>query len=126
MNGKKILLVDDEQDFVEALSERMRIRGLNVATAVSAKEALSMAQREAYDVIVLDLNMPVMDGLETLKILKSKNPDIHVIILTGHATAEKGIRAMFSGAGEIIEKPSSVEILIKKIEKMTSKKIVRI
>ena len=126
MTERKVLLIDDELDFLEALSERMRNRGLNVATAASAKEAIQVAQRETYDVIVLDLNMPEMDGLETLKILKGNNPGIHVIILTGHATVEKGISAVLSGAEEILEKPSNVDVLIRKIEKLVTRKIVQV
>ncbi len=126
MTERKVLLIDDELDFLEALSERMRNRGLNVATAASAKEAIQTAQRETYDVLVLDLNMPEMDGLETLKILKGNNPGIHVIILTGHATVEKGISAVLSGAEEILEKPSNVDVLIRKIEKLVTKKMVKV
>lgn len=124
--GRKVLLVDDERDFLEALSERMRNRRLNPAKAALAKEAIQMAQRETYDVLVLDLNMPEMAGFETLKILKENNPGIHVVILTGHATVENGIRAMLSGAEEVLEKPSNVEILIKKIEKLVRKKMVKV
>jgi len=126
MTERKVLLIDDELDFLEALSERMRNRGLNVATAASAKEAIQIAQRETYDVLVLDLNMPEMDGLEALKILKGNNPDIHVIILTGYATVENGIRAVLSGAEEILEKPSSMDVLIRKIEKLVTKKMIQI
>jgi DNA-binding NtrC family response regulator len=126
LTEKKVLLIDDERDFLEALSERMRNRGLNVATAASATEALRKAEKETYDVLVLDLNMPEMDGLETLKILKGNNPRIHVIILTGHASVENGISAMLSGAEEILEKPSNVDTLIKKIEKLLAKKMVKV
>lgn len=126
MTKKKVLLIDDERDFLDALSERMRNRGLNVATAASATEAIRKAEKETYDVLVLDLHMPEMDGLETLKILKGNNPHIHVIILTAYATVENGIRAMLSGAEEILEKPSNVEILIQKIEKLVTKKMVRV
>jgi len=126
MTERKVLLIDDELDFLEAMSERMRNRGLNVATAASAKEAIQIAQRETYDVLVLDLNMPEMDGLEALKILKGNNPDIHVIILTGYATVENGIRAVLSGAEEILEKPSSMDVLIRKIEKLVTKKMIQI
>jgi len=126
LSESKVLLVDDERDFVEALSERMSHRGLDVVTAVSAKDAIQMAQGETFDVIVLDLKMPEIDGLETLKILKQTNANTHFILLTGYATAEKGIRAMLSGAEEVLEKPSNVDILIKKIEKLVSKKMIEL
>jgi len=126
LSGSKVLLVDDERDFVEALSERMRHRGLDVVTAVSAKDAIQMAQGETFDVIVLDLKMPEIDGLETLRILKKTNANTHFIVFTGYATAEKGIRAMLSGAEEVLEKPSNVETLVRKIEKLVSKKMVEL
>ncbi len=126
MTEKKVLLVDDEREFLEVLGTRMRNRGLDVATADSAEEAIHKAKQENFDVLVLDLNMPKMDGLETLKILKKNNPDIHVIILTGHATVENGIRATLSGAEEILEKPSNVDMLMRKIEKLVTKKMVKI
>jgi two-component system OmpR family response regulator len=126
LSGRKVLLVDDEKDFVEALGERMRHRGLDVATAVSGKEAVQMAQGETYDVIVLDLEMPEIDGLETLTMLKEENANTHFILLTGYATADKGIRAMLSGAEEVLEKPSNVGTLIRKIEKLVSRKIVKV
>lgn len=126
MTEKRILLIDDEPDFLAALGERMRNRGLNVATAASATEAIHKAEKETYDVLVLDLNMPGMDGLEALKILKGNNPQIHVIILTGHATVENGISAMLSGAEEILEKPSNVDVLLRKIEKLVTRKMVKV
>lgn len=126
MTEKRILLIDDEPDFLAALGERMRNRGLNVATAASATEAIRKAEKETYDVLVLDLNMPGMDGLKALKILKGNNPQIHVIILTGHATVENGISAMLSGAEEILEKPSNVDVLLRKIEKLVTRKMVKV
>ena len=71
------------------MSERIEARGMQVTTADSAEEALSQVESGGFDAIVLDLMMPGMDGLETLKALKEKNPDIQVILLTGHATLEK-------------------------------------
>lgn len=126
MSGWKVLLVDDEKDFVEPLSERMRFRGLNISTALSARQAVKMAEKEDYDVVVLDLKMPEIDGLETLRLLKRNNPDIHVILLTGYATAEKAIPAMLSGAEEILEKPSDVEVLVRKIHKLVTEKMVKV
>jgi DNA-binding NtrC family response regulator len=124
LSKRKVLLVDDERDFVEALGERMRSRGLKISTAFSATDAIKMTEKEDYDVVVLDLSMPEMNGLEVLRMLKEHNPNLHVIFLTGHATVEKGILAMMSGAAEIIEKPSDVETLVRKIEKVTGKKMV--
>ena len=100
---EKILLVDDEADFLEALSERMRTRGMDVTTSASAKEALDAVEEGAFDAVVLDLMMPDVDGLEALRILKEKDPKLQVILLTGHATVEKGVEAMKRGALDLLE-----------------------
>ena len=71
---EKVLLVDDEADFLSIMSERMKNRGMDVSTATSAKEAIEMAEAESFDAIILDLQMPGMDGLEALKALKAKKP----------------------------------------------------
>ena len=70
---EKVLLVDDEMDFLSIMSERMKHRGMNVSTAASAKEAIQMAGKESFDAIILDLQMPEMDGLEALRVLKAQN-----------------------------------------------------
>ena len=121
---EKILLVDDETEFLESLAERMRVRGMEVTTATSATEALKKVQEESYDAIILDLQMPQIDGLEALEILKKKNPEIQVILLTGHATVEKGVEAMKLGATDFMEKPASVEVLTDKIKKAHAKRMV--
>ncbi len=121
---EKVLLVDDEEEFITALAERMETRGMNVTTTVSPKEALDMVGRESFDAIVLDLQMPEMDGLEVLKILKKTHPDIQIILLTGHATVQKGIEAMKLGAMDLIEKPADIATLTEKIKKAQAKKMI--
>jgi len=98
----KILIVDDEQDFLNIISDRLTARDMNVSTASSAKDAIKKIDEESFDAVVLDLQMPEMDGLETLKIIKEKNPDLQVILLTGHATVEKGIEEMKLGAMDLL------------------------
>jgi len=122
--GEKVLLVDDEKDFIEALGERMGNRGMNVSTTTSAKDALKKVEEEPYDAIILDLQMPEMDGIEALKAIKKKNPDMQVILLTGHATVEKGIEAMKLGAMDLIEKPADIETIAEKIKKAQANKII--
>jgi DNA-binding NtrC family response regulator len=121
---EKVLLIDDETDFLEIMSERMKAREIDVTTASSAKEALKQVEHESYDAIILDLQMPEIDGLETLKILKSKNPDLQIILLTGHATVEKGVEAMKLGAMDLMEKPADLKVLTEKIKKAHAKKMI--
>jgi DNA-binding NtrC family response regulator len=120
----KVLLVDDEVDFLNTLSERMRTRGMEVSTSSSGVEALEKVEKEAYDVIILDLMMPEVDGLEALKILKARRPELQVILLTGHGSVEKGIEAMKLGAMDFLEKPADLSHLTEKIKKAQAKKIL--
>jgi len=121
---EKVLLVDDEKEFIEALSERMKNRGMDVSATTSPVEALKMAEEEAYDVIILDLKMPEMDGIEVLAALKEKNPELQVILLTGHATVQKGIEAMKLGAMDFLEKPFDIKDLSEKIKKAHTQKMI--
>ncbi len=121
---EKVLLVDDEQDFLDALSERMRARDMEVTTSTSATDALEKAKKEPYDAIVLDLMMPEMDGLEALQKIKKNNPDLQVILLTGHATVEKGIEAMKLGATDFLEKPADLKTLTEKIKNAHARKMI--
>ncbi len=122
--SEKILLVDDERDFLDVMSERIEARGMQVTTAESAVEALKEVESAGFDAIILDLMMPGMDGLETLKAIKKKNPDLQVILLTGHATVEKGVEAMKLGAMDFIEKPADLDQLTKMIKKAQARKMI--
>jgi len=121
---EKVLLIDDEKDFLEIMAERMGTRGMDVSTASSAEDALKLVEDHSYDAIVLDLQMPNMDGLETLKRLKEKRPELQVILLTGHATVEKGIQAMKLGAMDFIEKPADLGLLTERIKKAQAQKLI--
>jgi DNA-binding NtrC family response regulator len=85
---------------------------------------LKKVERETYDVIILDLMMPGVDGLEALEVLKAKRPELQVILLTGHATVEKGIEAMKLGAMDFLEKPVDLSLLTEKIKKAQAKKML--
>lgn len=122
MTGPKVLLVDDEEDFVEALAERMQSRGYAVETAADGEQAIAKAAAQAFDVIFLDLAMPGLDGIETLKRLKQIDPELQVILLTGRATVRKGIEAMKLGALDLLEKPADIKQLVAKIEEAATNK----
>jgi len=115
MRADRVLLVDDEVEFVETLAERMRARGLEVATATNGGEAIVLAERESFDAVVLDLAMPGMDGIETLEHLLRHQPDLQVMLLTGQATVQRAVEATRLGAIEVFEKPTDIETLITKI-----------
>lgn len=112
----KILLVDDETDFTTVLAERMIARGLRVDTANNGNDGIKLAKANNYDAIILDLAMPGMDGIETLKQLLTRNPDLQIILLTGKATLQQGIEAMKHGAVEFLEKPVKIDVLLEKVQ----------
>ena len=124
MATEKVLLVDDEQEFTQVLSQRMESRGVGVDTAASGNEALQKAKDTPYDAIILDLAMPQMDGIETLKHLLEVNPDLQVILLTGYATVEKGIEAVKLGAMDFLTKPAEIEKLMEKIQQAKANKML--
>ena len=121
---EKVLLVDDEEEFVETLAERMRTRGMEVSTTNSGADALDLVDGEDFDVVVLDLKMPGIDGLEALKRIKGRRPDIQVVLLTGYATVEKGVEAIKHGALEFLEKPVDLASLTEAIHKAKATKMV--
>ncbi|MDD2464361.1 MAG: response regulator [Desulfobulbus sp.] len=122
--NERVLLIDDEQDFMDVLSERMRDRGMAVSTTTSPLKAMELAEEGGYDAVILDLMMPEMDGLEALARLREKNPDLQIILLTGHATIEKGIEAMKLGAMDFLEKPIDIQMLNEKIQEAKAHKMV--
>jgi len=111
----KVLLVDDEEEFIDLMSQRLETRGLKVVTVQSGEEAVSTVADHNFDVAVVDLAMPGIDGIETLKQIKGERPDISVIMLTGQATVKSGIEAMKYGAMDFLEKPVDLNVLMEKI-----------
>ncbi len=112
-----LLLVDDEKDFVESLAERLQIRDYNVTTAFSGDEAIKLVKENDFDVIVLDVQMPGKDGVESLKEIKKIEQISQVIMLTGHATVKTAIEGMKNGAYDYLMKPTDTDDLIKMINK---------
>jgi len=122
----KVLLVDDERDFVQTLSERLIMRDMGSAVAYDGESALSMIQEEEPEVMILDLKMPGIDGIEVLRQVKATNPDIEVIVLTGHGTEKDKDVCMELGAFAFLQKPVDIQLLsqtlIKANEKVQGKK----
>jgi DNA-binding NtrC family response regulator len=117
-----ILLVDDETDFVETMVKRFAIRKLPVDTAASWLEAIAAISAKPYDVVILDVRMPGMDGLETLRLIREKSPLTEVIMLTGHASLEAGMQGMNLGAYDYILKPADFDELLDKVRKAFERK----
>jgi DNA-binding NtrC family response regulator len=112
----KVLLIDDDQEFLDVLSERLIIRGFDVATAASAQKALDRMKNASFDVVILDLQMPEMDGLQALEKLTAMNPGQQIILLTAHATVARGVQAMKLGAADVLEKPVDIRHLVEIIK----------
>jgi len=116
MSIATILLVDDEVPFVETMTKRLAKRDFQVETAFSGQAALDVLENNrGVEVVILDVKMPGMDGIETLKQIKSKYPLVEVIMLTGHATVESAIDGMKIGAFDYLMKPCDMDQLIAKV-----------
>ena len=111
----RVLLVDDEKEFVDSLCQRLELRGFDVKTTYSGDDALSLLQQEDVDIVILDVLMPGKDGIATLEEIKKLKPLLHVIMLTGNATVETAIDGMKLGAYDYLMKPTETEELVKKI-----------
>ncbi len=117
-----VLLVDDEVPFVDTMTKRLSKRNLTVLAAHSGPEALDVLKEKQVDVVILDVKMPGMDGIETLQEIKKDHPLVEVIMLTGHATIETGIEGMKLGAFDYLMKPCDIEVLLAKVQEAKSKK----
>ncbi len=124
MTCDRVLLVDDEEAFVEALGKRLNARGLSVQTSNSGEDAVAKAQGQSFDVIVLDLAMPGIDGIETMKRLREVDPDLQIILLTGHGSIEKAVEATKLGAIDFLQKPASLSDLLELIQEAGTRKTI--
>ena len=122
--GPRVLLVDDEEKFLEVLSQRLGTRGIDAETSTSGEEALVKIKNKNFDAIVLDVMMPGIGGIETLKRIKKENPEVQIIMLTGRGTVDKAVEAMKEGAIEFLEKPADINKLLDKIGEAKEKKIL--
>lgn len=107
----RVLLVDDEEDFAYALKARLDRRGYMTDVALCGTDAIQKVREEEFDVVVLDIKMPNMDGLEVMRHIRSYDKDVQIIMLTGHGTVGTGIEGMTLGAGDFLQKPVDFEVL---------------
>ena len=121
-NAIRVLIVDDEDDFRETIVKRLNARKLRAEGANSGIKALAVLKEKEFDVMVLDVKMPDMDGIETLRHVKKMTPDVEVIILTGHASVEFGLKGMQLGAFDYIMKPAPINELMDTIGQAYNKK----
>ncbi len=118
-----VLLVDDEVSFVETFSERLALRNLMILKAFSGEEALQVLDRNKnIEVVILDVKMPGMDGIETLAEIKKKSPLVEVMMLSGHADVASAIEGMKQGAFDYLMKPVDIDQIITKVSEAAAKK----
>jgi len=118
----RVLIADDEVEFASTLQTRLNLRKFKTAMTNSGEATVAAVAAEPPDVLVLDLKMPDLDGLEVLARVKGPNPDMQVIILTGHGSFEAGKEGMELGAFDYLMKPVDLNLLIAKIEEACQKK----
>ncbi len=116
MKSMKVLLVDDEEDFVTALAERLQLRGIEAQIATDGETALALIETSPPQVVVLDVMMPGLGGADVLKRIKARHPQIPVILLTGHGSIREGTDGLRQGAYDYLVKPIDIEELISKMQ----------
>ncbi|MFV9689645.1 MAG: response regulator [Desulfobacteria bacterium] len=114
MERIRMLLVDDEDDFRTTLANRLKLRKIDITDAASGSEAIELVKQKPFDVAVIDVKMPGIDGIETLTEIKKIDPSIEVIMLTGHASIESGMESMKIGAYDYVMKPCDIDELLTK------------
>ena len=124
MDNFKVLVVDDELDFLETIVKRLKARKIEVTGVESGFKALDAVMAQDVDVVILDVKMPGMDGIETLREIKKKQPLVEVIMLTGHASVESGIQGMQLGAFDYVMKPVALDELLEKMRQAYERKLI--
>jgi two-component system, OmpR family, response regulator len=125
VNNFNVLLVDDELEFLATLVKRLTKRGLNISTAKNGEDALKIIGGKVIDVVVLDVRMPGIGGIQTLREIKKKDPLMEVIMLTGHASVEVAIEGMEVGAFDYLMKPADIDELFYKLQDAFKKKTIQ-
>jgi len=118
----RIMIVDDEESFANSLAERLKLRNYDITVSFSGKDAMEKIEKFKFDVVILDVAMPGIDGIESLREIKGTAPLTEVIMLTGHATVETAIEGMKLGAIDYLMKPCEIEDLVEKINKAYNRK----
>ncbi|MCI4626332.1 MAG: response regulator [Candidatus Magnetoovum sp. WYHC-5] len=124
MSKIKVLIIDDENDFASTFSERLLMRGYLSCAVNCAEKAFKTVKENAPDVVILDLKMPSMDGIEMLKVLKKMDPSIEVIVLTGHGLSKGKDEAIKHGAFDYLLKPADIDDIIERIERANKKRML--
>ncbi len=119
-----VLVVDDERDFLEPLVERLKLRKLQAEGVDSAEAALTYLAGHSVDVVVLDVKMPGMDGIQALREIKARHPLVEVVLLTGHASVESGMEGLELGAFDYLIKPVKLDELLERILEAYDRKTV--
>jgi len=119
----RIMLVDDEERFLQTTQKMIVKKGYDALTVTSGAECLKKLEEELVHVVILDVKMPGMDGVETLKHIKQRFPLVEVIMLTGHATAESAVEGLKLGATDYLTKPTNIDELIAKAEEAYNKRV---
>ena len=122
MDTFRALVVDDEEVFLETLVKRLHKRNINTTGVASGEQALEIMKKRLFDVVILDIKMPGIDGIETLREIKKIQPLAEVLLLTGHASVETSIEGMKLGAFDYLLKPIKLEELLKKLARAFEKK----
>ena len=120
--NKKILFVDDEEIIVRSFCSTLNQKGYEASFALSAKAAVALLQTHAYDVVITDLRMPEMDGMQVLKEAKQHNTQGVVLVLTGYGDMQSAVDALRLGADDYIQKPCDTGELIYRMDKCLEKK----
>lgn len=119
-----LLLVDDEPDFTEVMHKYLSRNGIRLSIAENCREAMETMATRTIDVVIMDMNMPEMNGIQCLRMIKDHWPHAEVIILTGHASVQSGLEGMQSGAFDYCIKPIDVRELLEKVELAAQKALI--
>lgn len=118
MKNLNLLLIDDELELVTTLVERLEIRGIQAEAASNGRDALERVRNGHFDVVVADMKMPIMSGIEVMQTLREQFPDIKVVLITGHGSSDDSSQQMVERADGLLLKPFSIDSLIEKVNEV--------